>query len=252
MIRIHASAPSFPYRFQGDVSQPLGIEGCDHWPVSTDSVPIGRGCWILSARCGVNGSCRWRVCSLATPGSREPAGRCASESQVPFALGSQPFGERVLFLGRALPAEAGPARIEGLKRVCHALSDLEVDAPVSVGGDGTMCSANLLYAHQQRFRSDLRRVRVMLGTETIDNDWQWPSSRAPTPAFYLRAPVRGSGGQRREHEQRMGSALRCRAIIDGPSPARATASHQLCARAEIVRGHPTFDARLAYHPIFGG
>jgi 6-phosphofructokinase 1 len=37
-----------------------------------------------------------------------------------------------------------PARTAQLRRVCRALGSLKVDALISIGGDGTLITANLL------------------------------------------------------------------------------------------------------------
>lgn len=64
-----------------------------------------------------------------------------------------------------------PERTGGLDRVCHALRDLGVDALISIGGDGTMRTANLLHAYQQRLPPEVPRVRVVHVPKTIDNDY---------------------------------------------------------------------------------
>ncbi len=64
-----------------------------------------------------------------------------------------------------------PRRTAGLDRVCAALRALGVDALISIGGDGTLRSANLLHAYQQQLPSELPRVRVVHVPKTIDNDY---------------------------------------------------------------------------------
>jgi len=63
------------------------------------------------------------------------------------------------------------ARTAGLARVCQALRDLHVDALISIGGDGTLRTANLLHAYQQRLPPELPRVRLVHVPKTIDNDY---------------------------------------------------------------------------------
>jgi 6-phosphofructokinase len=64
-----------------------------------------------------------------------------------------------------------PAKCTGLRRVYDALCALELDALISIGGDGTLRTANLLYEYQQRMPKDAHRVRVVHVPKTIDNDY---------------------------------------------------------------------------------
>jgi 6-phosphofructokinase 1 len=64
-----------------------------------------------------------------------------------------------------------PARTRKLRNVYNALVDLEIDALISIGGDGTLKTANDLYAWQQRLPPEARRVRVVHLPKTIDNDY---------------------------------------------------------------------------------
>ena len=65
-----------------------------------------------------------------------------------------------------------PKKLEGLRNVYTALVDLEIDALVSIGGDGTLRTANLLYEYQNRLPEGARRVRVVHVPKTIDNDYR--------------------------------------------------------------------------------
>jgi ATP-dependent phosphofructokinase / diphosphate-dependent phosphofructokinase len=71
------------------------------------------------------------------------------------------------------PADLGdPARTEKLRNVYSALVDLEIDALISIGGDDTLKTANLLYEYQKRLPADARRVQVIHLPKTIDNDYR--------------------------------------------------------------------------------
>lgn len=72
---------------------------------------------------------------------------------------------------RALSDLRDPERSAGLRRVYQALVDLEVEALVSIGGDGTLITANLLHLYQQTLVQDAPRVRVVHVPKTIDNDY---------------------------------------------------------------------------------
>jgi len=82
--------------------------------------------------------------------------------------------------GRANPGKGirGPADLEDaakterLHRVHAALVALDVDALVSIGGDDTLRTSNLLYELQRRLPADARRVRVVHVPKTIDNDYR--------------------------------------------------------------------------------
>ncbi len=65
------------------------------------------------------------------------------------------------------PTKTGP-----LRNVYNALVDLEIDALISIGGDDTLKTANLLYEYQNRLPSDARRVQVVHLPKTIDNDYR--------------------------------------------------------------------------------
>src|ERR1700712_1901618 len=60
-------------------------------------------------------------------------------------------------------------KTSGLARVYHSLCELELDALISIGGDGTLRTANLLYHYQKRLPPEARRVRIVHLPKTIDN-----------------------------------------------------------------------------------
>jgi ATP-dependent phosphofructokinase / diphosphate-dependent phosphofructokinase len=64
-----------------------------------------------------------------------------------------------------------PAKCAGLASVYSAMRHLELDALVSIGGDGTLRTANLLYEYQRRLPPDAPRVRIVHVPKTIDNDY---------------------------------------------------------------------------------
>jgi 6-phosphofructokinase len=82
--------------------------------------------------------------------------------------------------GRANPGKAirnardldDPERTAPLRRVYDALCELELDALVSIGGDDTLRTANLLYEFQRRLPAGSPRVRVVHVPKTIDNDYR--------------------------------------------------------------------------------
>jgi 6-phosphofructokinase 1 len=65
-----------------------------------------------------------------------------------------------------------PGKTQRLRNVYSALVDLEIDALISIGGDDTLKSANLLYEYQKRLPADARRVHVIHLPKTIDNDYR--------------------------------------------------------------------------------
>ncbi len=65
-----------------------------------------------------------------------------------------------------------PEKTRRLRNVYDALVDLEIDALVSVGGDGTLTTANFLYEWQKRLPTSLPRVKVVHIPKTIDNDYR--------------------------------------------------------------------------------
>jgi len=81
--------------------------------------------------------------------------------------------------GRANPGKgisgptdlADPTRCEGLIRVYQGIVDLGIEALISIGGDDTLKTANLLYRYQQTLPDDAPRFRVVHLPKTIDNDY---------------------------------------------------------------------------------
>ena len=65
-----------------------------------------------------------------------------------------------------------PEKTAGLTRVYRALVDLDVDALISIGGDDTLKTANLLYEYQRRLEPAARRVAIVHLPKTIDNDYR--------------------------------------------------------------------------------
>lgn len=64
-----------------------------------------------------------------------------------------------------------PEKTQGLQRTYDALVHLGVDALISIGGDGTLRTSNLLHIFQQRLPADAPRVRILHLPKTIDNDY---------------------------------------------------------------------------------
>ncbi|MCA9656334.1 MAG: 6-phosphofructokinase [Myxococcales bacterium] len=65
-----------------------------------------------------------------------------------------------------------PVKTAKLSRVYQALVDLELQALVSIGGDDTLKTANLLHEYQKRLPAAAPRVRVIHLPKTIDNDYR--------------------------------------------------------------------------------
>ena len=82
--------------------------------------------------------------------------------------------------GRANPGKAvrspadldDPKKTDRLRRVHEALVDLGLDGLISIGGDDTLRTANVLYEYQRRIPEGSRRVRVVHVPKTIDNDYR--------------------------------------------------------------------------------
>lgn len=77
--------------------------------------------------------------------------------------------------GRSIEAPAdldNPERTAALGRVYQAFVDLELDALVSIGGDDTLKTANLLHEYQKRLPEDAPRIRIVHLPKTIDNDYR--------------------------------------------------------------------------------
>jgi len=64
-----------------------------------------------------------------------------------------------------------PSKTVSLRAVYEALCALDIDALISIGGDGTLRTANLLFEYQKRLPEGARRVRVVHLPKTIDNDY---------------------------------------------------------------------------------
>ncbi|MEM7159204.1 MAG: 6-phosphofructokinase [Myxococcota bacterium] len=65
-----------------------------------------------------------------------------------------------------------PDKTARLATVHQALIDLGIDALVSIGGDDTLKTANLLYRYQQGLPEGAPRVQVVHLPKTIDNDYR--------------------------------------------------------------------------------
>lgn len=65
-----------------------------------------------------------------------------------------------------------PAKTARLRTVYEALVALKVDALVTIGGDGTLKTANFLHELQKRLPEDAHRVRLIHLPKTIDNDYR--------------------------------------------------------------------------------
>jgi 6-phosphofructokinase 1 len=67
---------------------------------------------------------------------------------------------------------ADDQKTSGLRALYRALAEeLELDGLISIGGDGSLRSANLFYRYQQQLPASARRVRVVHVPKTIDNDY---------------------------------------------------------------------------------
>ncbi len=70
------------------------------------------------------------------------------------------------------PEDLGDAeKTTRLRNVYSALVDMDIDALVSIGGDDTLKTANLLYEYQKRLPEKARRVQIVHLPKTIDNDY---------------------------------------------------------------------------------
>lgn len=65
-----------------------------------------------------------------------------------------------------------PEKTARLRNVYEALVDLQIDALVSIGGDDTLKTANLIYEYQKRLPAGARRFRIVHLPKTIDNDYR--------------------------------------------------------------------------------
>ncbi len=76
--------------------------------------------------------------------------------------------------GKAIKTAAhldDPERTRLLQRVYEDLCALELDGLVSIGGEDTLRTANLLHLYQERLPEGAHRVRVVHLPKTIDNDY---------------------------------------------------------------------------------
>jgi 6-phosphofructokinase len=64
-----------------------------------------------------------------------------------------------------------PTKVKSLRNVYLRLLELGIDALISIGGDGTLQTANLLCEFQRRLPAEAPRVRVVHLPKTIDNDY---------------------------------------------------------------------------------
>ena len=64
-----------------------------------------------------------------------------------------------------------PSRNQALSRVYKALVSLDIDALISIGGDGTLMTANTLHRYQDTLPAGSKRVRIVHVPKTIDNDY---------------------------------------------------------------------------------
>lgn len=64
-----------------------------------------------------------------------------------------------------------PEKTGRIGRVFRALVDLEVDGLISIGGDGTLMTANTLHRYQDTQPESAGRVRIVHVPKTIDNDY---------------------------------------------------------------------------------
>jgi 6-phosphofructokinase len=64
-----------------------------------------------------------------------------------------------------------PAKTGNLRRLYDGLRSLGLDALVSIGGDGSLRTANLFYEWQKRLPAGAPRVRIVHVPKTIDNDY---------------------------------------------------------------------------------
>lgn len=64
-----------------------------------------------------------------------------------------------------------PKKSERLRNVYNALVDLDIGALISIGGDDTLRTANLMIEFQRRLPAEARRVQIVHVPKTIDNDY---------------------------------------------------------------------------------
>ena len=74
--------------------------------------------------------------------------------------------------GMTCPADLHDgSKTERLRCVYNALVDLEIDALISIGGDDTLKTANILYQYQRTLPPGARHVHIVHVPKTIDNDY---------------------------------------------------------------------------------
>lgn len=66
---------------------------------------------------------------------------------------------------------ADPKKTEPLRRVYEGLCDLGIDALISIGGDDTLKSANMLHRYQKTLPAGSKHIPVVHLPKTIDNDY---------------------------------------------------------------------------------
>ena len=64
-----------------------------------------------------------------------------------------------------------PTRTAAIDRVYRGLLSLGVEALVSIGGDGTLMTANTLHRYQDHLEPGAKRIRIIHVPKTIDNDY---------------------------------------------------------------------------------
>jgi 6-phosphofructokinase len=77
--------------------------------------------------------------------------------------------------GRAIHSPADfddPGKTKPLENIYDAFGELELDALISIGGDGTLKTANFLSAFQRRLPESKKRVAIVHVPKTIDNDYR--------------------------------------------------------------------------------
>ena len=65
-----------------------------------------------------------------------------------------------------------PERSAPLRNIYFALVDMGLDALISIGGDDTLRTANLLHEFQKRLPADAKRFHTVHLPKTIDNDYR--------------------------------------------------------------------------------
>src|ERR1041385_5703406 len=90
--------------------------------------------------------------------------------------------ERGIFIGtgRTRPGRAivsfadlrDPERAKPFSNLYTGLVELGLDALITIGGDGTLRTANCLYEYQRHLPESAKRVRIVHVPKTIDNDYR--------------------------------------------------------------------------------